>query len=394
LGVICLVRQALYSNSDQGGVKISLPETAFFWYAGIFVLGFLVLYIIFRLHKRNIFLETQNKILELIQKSNHLGTWNFKTNTKALHWSKEMYELFMAKDDLPQKELAAAYNQCLHPEDKKKVEHFKKNIAKTNQAFIIEYRVILPDGEEKFYREAGEGEARPSKMRADQFGYVQDISNFRHQEQSLKQSILEKEILLKELYHRTKNNMFLISALLSLFADDTENQEVKQAFSEMNNRIQSMALVHHILYQSQNLTQVDLADYIPELLNQIKQNSLFPKQAHCVTFIPSIFVTVETALPLGLLLDEILSLIMLYSFPKDFQSTDAQIEISLEEKDAEISCKVKNNGLSLVNFLSERKLRMRKDLIHTLVRDQLKGSLDFALQGDTIIDIRIPRKNL
>ncbi|MGA2141552.1 MAG: PAS domain S-box protein, partial [Brevinematales bacterium] len=98
-------------------------------------------------------------------------------------------------------------------------------------------------------------------------GTAIDISERKISEERIRQSLSEKEVLLRELYHRTKNNMQVISAMLNMYSSGSQDQYLINAFLEMVNRIQSMALVHQKLYQSKNLSSISLKDYIIDLVN-------------------------------------------------------------------------------------------------------------------------------
>ena len=144
----------------------------------------------------------------------------------------------------------------------------------------------------------------------------QDITELKRAEESLKDSLKEKEILLKELYHRTKNNMQVISSLLGLKAASIEDERLTKILDEMNVRIQTISLVHQKLYQSQNLSRIDLKDYITDLINLIEKSYQDePGRISITTDLESINVLIDTAIPCGLIINELVSNAFKYAFP-------------------------------------------------------------------------------
>jgi PAS domain S-box-containing protein len=203
-----------------------------------------------------------------------------------------------------------------------------------------------------------------------------DITEMKKSEQIIKASLKEKEVLLRELYHRTKNNMQVISSLLGLKAADINDERTSVILEDMKNRIQTIALVHQKLYQSQNLSRVQIREYITDLTDLLKLSHLIDnKKINFDLEIDDISVLIDTAVPCGLIINELISNSLKYAFPNNKKGT---IKISLTRLDEEIlELKVSDNGIG-VNGDSQLNYNLGLKLIHIIAEDQL--------QGETTID--------
>jgi len=144
----------------------------------------------------------------------------------------------------------------------------------------------------------------------------QDITESRQAQEDIRKALHEKEVLLRELYHRTRNNMEVISAMLNLKAAQSSDQSLKQALTDMDSRIRAMALVHQKLYQSQNLSVIDLKDYLGELSALMLKTYQRTEGKVKLTFeAESVPVLIDIAIPCGLIINEILTNSLKYAFP-------------------------------------------------------------------------------
>jgi two-component sensor histidine kinase len=195
-------------------------------------------------------------------------------------------------------------------------------------------------------------------------------------EGELKQLVNEKEALLKELYHRTKNNMQSITALLNLQMYQTNDPKLEQAFRVTQDRIRSMALVHKKLYQSNSLDHVDLGEYLSELAQELV-HSYAPDQGLVDLKIETdpIMIKLEKAIPVGLIVNELMTNALKYAFPNA-----AKGSILLQTRDLggqEVQIMVTDNGQGLpeeTKPYNGETLGFR--LVRSIAEDQLLGKLD------------------
>jgi two-component sensor histidine kinase len=194
-------------------------------------------------------------------------------------------------------------------------------------------------------------------------------------EQNLEKALKEKEALIQELYHRTKNNMQIISAFLGMQAHLARDEILARPFREMESRIRAMALVHDKLYKSKNLSQINLKEYIPELVNLLLNG--YPNLSGKLEFdidIDEIFVTIDIASPCGLVITELLTNSFKYAFPGDRAGL---ITIRLrKENESFINLNISDNGVGSNEIVDITKIdSLGIPMIATIIENQLHGTV-------------------
>ncbi|MFH1198308.1 MAG: histidine kinase dimerization/phosphoacceptor domain -containing protein [bacterium] len=194
----------------------------------------------------------------------------------------------------------------------------------------------------------------------------------------LQSSLKEKEILLKEIHHRVKNNLQIISSLLYLQSSKAENISFINQLTDSQNRVKTMALIHEKLYQSRNLSKINFADYIKNLSSYIFTSfKEFSNQYDIEYELENMDLTIDTAVPLGLIINELLSNIVKYAFPGyDKTDTDNKVKISLKKSEHDKTLLIiSDNGIGLPeNFDIEKSNSLGLMIVSNLVR-QIAGKL-------------------
>ncbi len=187
-------------------------------------------------------------------------------------------------------------------------------------------------------------------------------------------------MLLRELYHRTKNNMQVIRSMLVLQAASLKTPEVDKLVRDAERRIRTMSLAHHKLYQSQDLSRIRLDEYLTELVHLLKQS--YPRSSEKIRLtleMQPVTVLIDTALPCGLILNELLSNALQHAFPGDRQGT-IQIRLFRAETGA-IELHVADNGVGApqgFDFRAQRTLGLQT--IFNISEHQLKGAIVIETQ--------------
>jgi two-component sensor histidine kinase len=195
-------------------------------------------------------------------------------------------------------------------------------------------------------------------------------------EETIKASLQEKEVLLREIYHRTKNNMQVICSLLKLQSSRFSDPQVLQAFLDTGNRIRSMALVHEKLYKSNDMSNLDLSDYIKDLAYFLLVAISTENEKITLHFdLHPVIVNIETAMPCGLLVNELISNAIKYAFPEGRKGT---ISICLRPTtDRDIELRVADDGVGLppdLDIWHTNSLGFK--LITSIGQNQLKGKFE------------------
>ncbi|HEY9888827.1 MAG TPA: histidine kinase dimerization/phosphoacceptor domain -containing protein, partial [Candidatus Obscuribacterales bacterium] len=174
----------------------------------------------------------------------------------------------------------------------------------------------------------------------------QDISDRKEAQEKIQASLKEKELLLKEIYHRVKNNLQVIYSLLNLQSRTLSDPALKAVIKDSQSRVRAMALVHEKLYQSPDLTRINLADYVKSLVRSLLETyCLNANQIATHVEIATCGLDIETALPCGLILTELISNSLKYAFPNE---RPGRIVItSTPAADQHIRLTIKDDGIGL-----------------------------------------------
>jgi len=224
------------------------------------------------------------------------------------------------------------------------------------------------------------------------FGIYRNITRRKRDEEQIRASLKEKEILLQEINHRVKNNMQIISSLLNLQSRHIEDKKSLELFQSSQNRVKSMALIHERLYQSKDFTRVDVADYVRSLTNQLFITYGIDQSAIKLKIdIKDIFLDMNTAIPCGLIINELVSNSLEHAFPR---GTPGEIKIAMHPLNKnEIELIVSDNG---VGMPEDMKLKNSQSLglylVSMLAEDQLHGEIKLNRKKGTAFHFRLKVK--
>ena len=194
--------------------------------------------------------------------------------------------------------------------------------------------------------------------------------------QELQKSVDEKEILLKEVHHRVKNNMEIISSLLSMQYRRANDDELKYILQQSRGRINTMALVHEFLYLGDNLAYINLHDYILRLVDDIKELYLSQQTKLSVDLhIDNLVFSTNRCIQIGMVLHELCVNSLKYAF---YENKENLLCIHLKKIEDKIHFKIRDNGEGHKNINELEKVdSIGMQLIHTIVEDQLDGTINF-----------------
>ncbi len=206
--------------------------------------------------------------------------------------------------------------------------------------------------------------------------------------QQIKASLEEKEVLLKEIHHRVKNNMQVISSLIKFQTEDIKDEQYVDMFKECQNRIRTMSLLHEKLYRSENLANIQLSDYVKNLVDEVFHS--YRKGTAKIDLklnIEDISIGIDSSIPCGLVINELMSNSMKYAFP---DNRDGEIKISIcLLNSGEIELIFSDNGIGMpedIDYRSTQSLGLR--LIYKLSTHQLDGKVELDRSNGTEFRIR------
>ncbi len=342
-------------------------------------------------------LKESEKGLAEAQKMSHIGNWEWDMATDKTYWSEEMYRIF-GRDS---HESAPPYNEFLnyiHPDDRDYVDGalaIKKAVK--GQTNSIEYRIVLANGEERAVQMQSEVifDEKNNPIRAK--GIVQNITERKEAEKALANVEIARK---KEIHHRIKNNLQVISSLLDLQADKFDNPRVIEAFRESQNRVISMALIHEELYKGEGTDTLDFSTYIRELAENLFQTYSFKsKNIHLsMDLEENVFLNMDTGIPLGIVVNELVSNSLKHAFPgKD----RGEIKIKLHreknskykkekeaDRDTSFIIVVSDNGVGIPENLDIKNVDSLGIQLITTLADQLDGEFELKRNNGTEFTMR------
>jgi PAS domain S-box-containing protein len=216
----------------------------------------------------------------------------------------------------------------------------------------------------------------------------EDITERRRTEQKLEASLLEKEVLLKEVYHRVKNNLQTVSSVLSLQAAATKDPETRALFIENQHRVRSMALIHEKLYKSKTLAQIDFREYLDGLATSLFRTYWVSGDVSLRVDVHDVSLDIDASITCGLLINELLSNALKYAFP---EGKSGEISISMQPaNDSEYILTFADTGVGFPpGFDLAKSTSLGLSLIGNLVR-QLNGKMEISSDSGTRYVITFP----
>ena len=221
---------------------------------------------------------------------------------------------------------------------------------------------------------------------------TRDITEPKLAEDRIKASLEEKEILLREIHHRVKNNMQVVISLLSLQSEKIKDQQYVDMLKESQDRIKSMALIHEKLYQSEDFANIDFDGYVKALVNSLFiSQGVNPDKISLKMEIANISLGLDYAIPCGLIINELVSNSLKYAFPDE---REGEIRIGLQKTgENEVELTVSDNGIGIpaeLDFGTIESLGL--DLVKVLTEHQLGGKIELNRAGGSSFSIRFTVK--
>lgn len=206
---------------------------------------------------------------------------------------------------------------------------------------------------------------------------------------NLRAALVEKEVLLKEVHHRVKNNLQIVSSLLQLQAQTLKDPEISRVFQDSQNRIDSISLIHKNLYLAPNIGTLDVPDYVENLVTSILISyQIEPSKIYLETHIDPVNLNVDQAIGCGLIINELLSNSFKHAFPG--QKT-GKITIDLRSIGNDVEMIIQDNGVGLPDNLDWSSAdSLGLSLVYDLVIEQLEGSITVERNHGTVFKIQFP----
>ena len=320
------------------------------------------------------------------EKIAHMGSWSMNLATGKSAWSDEFFRI-CGYEPQSFEPLTKKGFEIIHPEDRDRVTQIVEHSVKVRKPYSIETRIILPDGTIRWIHSSGNvllgDNAEPERIS----GSFLDITDRKLAEEQVKANLKEKETLLQEIHHRVKNNMQVISSLLKLQSNSYDDERIKKPLLESQNRVKAMAAVHENLYKSKNLSSISILPFLKELTTSILASyQLSSENITLEIDSDEIFINLEQASPLGLIVNELVSNSLKHAFTDGHKG---EIHINLKRgNDDHIHLCFSDDGIGMPVSLDWRNSdSLGLKLVLNLAENQLDGSIKMEVNNGTQFDI-------
>lgn len=330
--------------------------------------------------------ESESRIRLAIETTN-VGIWEWNIITNKVHWDAQMFLIYGAA---PTPDGFVQYNtwsECVLPEDLQRQEELLQETIRQTGHKSREFRIRRANDKACRYIQAVETARKNAQGEVEWvLGTNYDITEAKNASDHLKEALNEKEALLKEVYHRVKNNLQVVSSLINLQAKTVRNDEAVEQLRQSADRIKSMAILHEKLYQSKDLAKIDFHDYIQDLVGHL----LFGYGADSGRIkinmnIDDLFLDVDTAIPCGLIINELVSNALKYAFPDDRQG---EIDITFTQDQGMYRLVISDNGIGFPDHIDlNTSPSLGLQLVSTLA-SQLMGSITLDKGGGAMFTLR------
>ncbi|MDD5757997.1 MAG: PAS domain S-box protein [Desulfobulbaceae bacterium] len=279
--------------------------------------------------------------------------------------------------------LSRPFVDFIHPDDKQPTLDEMARLIKCGSSLNIENRFQRKDGTYLWLS----WQAKYNREENLTFANARDITERKKTEKTLRQAVREKEVMLKEIHHRVKNNMQVVYSLLSLQARNIDDSIIRTMFEESKNRISSMSLIHEKLYLSPDLSLIDFKEYIDRLVAEIASTYNRPDIVFTVDMPPLQF-DINISIPCGLIINELVSNCLKHAFPNGKKGT-ITIRMS-ENSEGELSLSVSDDGIGFpaeIDYANTTSLGMQ---LIVVLAGQLNGTVKLDSEEGTTFTITFP----
>ncbi|HEY5928214.1 MAG TPA: PAS domain S-box protein [Kofleriaceae bacterium] len=217
---------------------------------------------------------------------------------------------------------------------------------------------------------------------------LRDVTDKKRVETQIRESLDEKEVLLREIHHRVKNNLQVVSSLLSIQVSQEHGEAARKGLIESQNRIQSMALVHQLLYQSTDISKIDADEYLTQLTKRLVETyNVAPERIGVHVYSSPLMLDIDRAIPCGLIVNELVTNALTHAFPDERRG---QVWVALEQHANLVTLTVADDGIGIaepIDFARVETFGLR--IAYTLSK-QLDGTISLLRSHGTTVRLEFP----
>lgn len=334
-------------------------------------------------------LEQRNKFIETILNNIPIGIAVNEIDTGLSNFMNDEFETIYGWTEKELKDLKQFYKKIIPDPEARKIlsNKIKTDIKrkKPEDLFWDSVEISSKNGDKKYVL----AKNIPLYDQNLMIHTVQDITEQIKAEMQIQHSLKEKEILLREIHHRVKNNLQTISSLLDLQSENIKDKNILNVFKSSQSRIRSMALIHERLYKSENLSRIKAREYINSLIDHLESTYIIKTESVKIhKDISNIYLNLDVAIPCGLIINELVSNSMKYAFPKNRAGS---ISVALKVHDEKhLTLIVEDTGIGIPSEINFKDLSSLGLQLVDLLCKQLSGNLSVNKSGGTSFKITFP----
>lgn len=259
----------------------------------------------------------------------------------------------------------------VHPDDRDRIDSAIENALQQKQGYDLQFRIRRRNGELRYIHGRGQYSNGSRERLA---GTMLDITEQKQFEDALQQSLQEKEVLLREIHHRVKNNLYVISCLLNMQAEIVQEKTASAALRESERRVMAMASIHESLYGHNRLDRINFSEYAQTLVQNLLESYVQSGAEIEGKFsLAPIELDIEQAIPCGLILNELVTNALKYAYP---HQASGSISVTFQQiADQKVSLSVADNGPGLPAEFDWNGSKSLGITIIKLLTKQLGGTL-------------------
>lgn len=271
------------------------------------------------------------------------------------------------------------------PDDQLMLQTVMSAAYAVGQPYQVEYRIFTPAGQQRWILERGRWGTDAQARICYLDGVITDITDLKQAEAKIKTSLAEKEVLLREVHHRVKNNLNVVHSMLEMHTRQLRNPQLRESLLDSQRRLQVMALIHEQLYRSEQLSQIRFSDYVQTLVSHFFSMTDAPaSRVRVVLESEPILVSLELAIPLGLVVNELLTNALKHAFPGTQRGT---VTVGFKRQRHQVCLSVCDDGVGLPDSfqtMSQSSLGLR---LVTILAEQLDGHLSVTSPPGTQVHL-------
>lgn len=416
LGVVILLGGVSSAVAAHGGLalKKSLALTSAF---GLLLMGGGIFF--FRLEVlRRAKLEAQlrdsrqeaSDLLRLSLTLSNIALWTWHPATDQTTWTGAVENIFGL--EASQLGNAAEFQKIIHPDDRARVANLVSDALRNRSKIDAEFRIVRPDGEVRWIGSLGdvvfgedgqmlrvagvnldihEQKVAKERLETEALERTLALQKLELKEGELLRLLAEKNTLFHEMHHRVKNNLQVVSSLLRMQANALEDPAAAAALKESHQRVLSMALIHEQLYSNQENAQIDFEDFTQKLVNELFHSYLGgTHRVSCRMNTAQVFLEIDNAIPLGLILNELITNALKYAYPNEMSG---EVAVNLHESEnCRVTLQVSDNGVGLpegFNWTGSTSMGLP---IVDMLTHQLGGRLTVRTRPGAAFTVDFPRE--